>query len=132
MRLSNPQILILRWFARGINACILAFVSFFVLAELFGTHTAEPGPLSTSDKITLVFFPTGLLLGLMLAWKWEGIGGLTIIISMVGLTTIRPDLIINGINGGLIIAGVVILGAVFLLVWYFDKTNKSLAEKTPE
>lgn len=124
MRLSNPQILLLRWFARGIDACILALVLFFVLAELFGSHDAEPGPLSTTDKITLVFFPTGLLLGLMLAWKWEGIGGLLIIISMSGLAIIRPDLVTNNLNGGLVIAGVAGLGAVFLLVWYFDRLSK--------
>ena len=48
---------------------------------------------SVKDGIAFTFFPIGTIIGLGLAWKWELLGGLVAVISMVGLVIVRPDLL---------------------------------------
>jgi len=64
----------------------------------------------------LVFFPTGVLTGLFLAWKWEGTGGIATIGSIIGLYVLRPDLILDPL-----IASLVAPGVLFLIYWLLSR-----------
>lgn len=48
---------------------------------------------TNQDLLTFVFFPFGTMLGLALAFKWEGLGGLITLLSQGVLFLIRPDLL---------------------------------------
>jgi hypothetical protein len=67
---------ILRWAARLGSLATLAFIAAFV----FGGR--EPGVPSVNEMVALLCFPVGVVVGLLLAWRFELIGG---VISLVSL-----------------------------------------------
>ena len=84
---------IVRWVARILGSLILAFVLFFLLAQIFGEDESGNGFQNTKEVISFLFFPISTLIGLSLAFKWEGLGGIITIVGMTGLFVIRPDLL---------------------------------------
>ncbi len=112
---------VIRWAARILGTSVAVFVLFFLLADLFGTEEAGIGAMSTKDGIAFIFFPIGTIIGLGLAWKWEGLGGLITVISMIGLVIVRPDLLSNP----LLIGAVVVPGLLFILYWYMSAQQLS-------
>lgn len=107
---------VIRWAARILGTSVAVFVLFFLLADLFGTEEAGIEAMSKKDGIAFVFFPIGTIIGLGLAWKWEGPGGLITVASMIGLVMIRPDLL----SSPLLIVVVVVPGLLFILYWYMS------------
>ena len=85
---------IVKWVARLSSIPGIAFVLFMV-----GAHLINPEPLTrelTAHEITLfAFFPVGVLLGLMTAWKWEGIGGVLAVGSIAGFHLIDMQFTFN-------------------------------------
>ena len=76
---------LLLWTARILGSLILAFVLFFLVAHLFGDEESNAGFSSTRDIISFAFFPIATVLGLALAWKWEGVGGGISTLGFLGL-----------------------------------------------
>lgn len=109
-----------RTVARIWAAVILVFVGFMLAAHTFDWHE-EPheGFQSIMEFVTFIFFPIGTLLGLAVALKWEGIGGLMSIISLVGLFIMRPELL-----GHIMFVGFLAPGLLFILYWYLAKDYK--------
>ncbi|MBC8416020.1 MAG: hypothetical protein ISS80_02610 [Candidatus Cloacimonetes bacterium] len=73
---------IIRWIARIWSILSLAFLLLFFGASIIssiGTAT-----FAFKDVLQFVFFPIGLTIGLILAWKWEGLGGIIAIGSIIG------------------------------------------------
>ena len=60
----------------------LAFLILFFGASIFSSSGEEP--FAFKDIFQFVFFPIGLMIGLILAWNWEGLGGLIAIASIIG------------------------------------------------
>ena len=83
----------IRWIARISGSLILAFILFFLLAHIFGEDESGNGFQNTKEVILFLFFPISTLIGLSLALKWEGLGGIITIVGMIGLFVIRPDLL---------------------------------------
>ncbi|HHZ65933.1 MAG TPA: hypothetical protein EYN38_11640 [Flavobacteriales bacterium] len=105
---------IIRWTARIWSLLSLAFMLFMVGGHIFGS---EPQSIiDMKDLLMLVFFPTGVLTGLFLAWKWEGTGGIATIGSIIGLYVLRPDLILDPL-----IASLVAPGVLFLIYWLLSR-----------
>lgn len=84
---------IIRWIARVLGSLIIAFILFFLIAHLFGEDESGNGFKNTSEVISFILFPVSTLIGLGLAFKWEGLGGIITTIGMVGLFVMRPDLL---------------------------------------
>ena len=73
---GKPSIvtLIVRWMAR---TWIIASVG-FILLMFIGSSLVEgfnPAQLASRDWIELLFFPFGVGLGMIVAWRREGLGG---------------------------------------------------------
>lgn len=107
----------IRWIARIWGSLILAFVLFFVLVSIFGDEESGEGFQNTSEVITFIFFPISSIIGLSIALKWEGLGGLITIGGIIGLFVMRPDLISNLY----LIAGIAPPSILYILYWYLPK-----------
>ena len=78
-KVNEPTYLfVLRWIARLLSVATLAFILLFVVGE--GGDWAS---VRAQDLVGLVFFPIGLMLGLVLAWRREMSGGLVAVGSIV-------------------------------------------------
>ena len=72
----------IKWIARIWSILSLAFLLLFFGASIIssiGTAT-----FAFKDVFQFVFFPIGLTIGLIIAWKWEGLGGIITIGSIIG------------------------------------------------
>jgi hypothetical protein len=120
MKTHKQVALIIRWIARICGSLSLAFMLFFVGAHLIATITGAGEPIGTfntvSEIISFAFFPVSLIIGLGIAWKWEGLGGFITIAGIIGFHIIRPDLIFN-----LMIDGLAAPGLFYLLYWFLTR-----------
>ena len=48
---------------------------------------------SNAERVAFFFFPVCTIVGLALAYKWAGAGGSVTVLSLVGLFSLRPDLL---------------------------------------
>ncbi len=74
---------IVRWFARILSILIVAFHALSFLAD------RPQAALSKIDMINLGMWGL-IMLGLLLAWKWEGIGGLIVIGAFIVQVYLNP------------------------------------------
>jgi len=73
----------------------------------------------------MAFFPIGVVIGLILAWKWEGLGGIiTIVCVLVFYVWVQ---IVKGRSGGPVPALVGVPGGLFLIYWLRSR-NQMKAE----
>ena len=117
MENARKLLRIVQSIARIWGTLILAFVLFFALAHVFGDAESDEVPISRKDLITLIFFPGFTILGLSMALKWEGIGGLIATLGIVGLFIIRTDLL----NSPYFIIGIAPPGIFYLIYWFLSR-----------
>ncbi len=77
----NTAALVIRWIARVWSLFSIGFVLLILVGELVSPHAALPS--SLRDIVGMFFFPFGVCVGLVLAWKWEALGGLIALGSLV-------------------------------------------------
>jgi hypothetical protein len=120
MKNSKKVTDVIRWIARIWGSLSLAFMVFFVGAYLIGTITGEGEGIgefgSLSDMISFFFFPVLIMIGLAIAWKWEGLGGLLTTAGIAVFYAIRTDLLLNPV-----IAGLAFPGLLFILYWFLSR-----------
>ena len=114
---------IIRWSARVSGTLMLLFVLFFVFAHVFGDSESGEGFSNTKEVLSFICFPIATTIGLSLALKWEGLGGLITLLGMIGLLALRPDLLKS-----LLIMIPILPGFLYILYWgmrhkYLDDTN---------
>ena len=113
--LEQRGLTILRWIAR-----VWSIVSIgFVLAIFIGSGFEEGFTLAQfapPELVGLVFFPCGVCLGMILAWRWEGIGGGITIGSLLVFYTVLT-LIGGRFPRGPWFALVAAPGILFLACW---------------
>ena len=85
---------LLRWIALISGSLVLAFVAFMLGADLIGAmqEGRSWGHMDVSDTLQFLLFPIGLLVGLVLAYKWEMLGGAVTVMSMLTLCLLSTDL----------------------------------------
>jgi hypothetical protein len=72
----------LRWFARIVGLLVISIVATIAFGEGY------PNPLTlTSTEQLLSMSILIMLAGILLAWKWEGIGGTLLIVGYVTILT---------------------------------------------
>lgn len=111
----------IRWIARIWGTLILAFVLFFLIADIIG-GTESGGGLRKDEILSFIFFPVSTLLGLAIALKWEGLGGLVATLGIIGLFIIRFDLISDVV----FIAGIAPPGILYLVYWFLSKNRSKI------
>jgi len=110
---------VIRWTARILSVLILAFHVLSFLGE------GLPSNLPTHDVVNLILWGV-VMLGLIIAWKWEGIGGLVIILVSVVQNHFEPMLLSMW---AFWIAP--FTGVLFLIYWVESKSRRK-AEPTPK
>ena len=113
---TNLSANIIRWIARILGTLFLAFVLFFLFAYAFGEDQSGEGFRSTGEFLTFILFPISTVIGLLVAYKWEGTGGLIITAGMAGLFIVRPELLSSAY---MIIP--VIPGILYISYWLLTK-----------
>ena len=72
---AKPPVAMLtvRWIARVWSIASVGFVLLIAVGELVYPHA--PAPAAFRDLVGLFFFPFSTCVGMILAWRWEGVGG---------------------------------------------------------
>ena len=70
---------ILRWVARILGLMSIGFVLLFLFGEGLMVNGVGPTP---TEWVGLLFFPFGLMIGLLVAWRNELIGGSIAVVSV--------------------------------------------------
>lgn len=119
MKANRSIAIVIRWIARIWGGISLLFLLFMVGAHIIGalSGTSEgSGFVSTQEFISFLLFPISIMIGLGLAMRWEGLGGIITILGIAGFHTIRPDLILDPMIDGLAVPGL-----FFIIYWLIDK-----------
>jgi len=110
---KNRTITVIRWIARIWGGLGALFLLLMVLGHLFGENGETP---NVGEWIALFFFPFGVMVGLILAFKWEGLGGIVAIGCMIVWHVVM--LILHGDpDFVLFIDGIAAPGVLFIVYW---------------
>ena len=107
----------IRTTARVLGTFWVIFIAYFLIVKVMGFGSDGMALSRWQDVITFVVYPLLTLLGLSLAWKWEGFGGALTLIATLGLLMIRPELIARWY---LLIP--LLPGSLYLLLFYKRRT----------
>lgn len=113
----------LLWVARGWGSIILAFVLFFLLAHIFGNAESGTGLSDTKEVITFICFPISTILGLAIAYKWEGLGGLISSLAIVFAMLLNETIDLK------FMLTIFPPGFFYLVYWYLERREHRHPER---
>ena len=105
---------LLRWVARVLSGLV---ITFHVLSFL-GDHSFVA--LSEIDRLNLVVWGI-ILLGMVVAWKWEGWGGIIILGAFVVQVILHPDVLFMWAMWA-----APFIGMLFLICWIVSRNKKQV------
>jgi hypothetical protein len=70
--------LFLQWLARALSVVSALALLLFVVGE--GVNPAE---LRSREWVLMIFFPLGVIAGMAVAWRREGLGGAITVVSLI-------------------------------------------------
>ena len=106
---KNLTIPVIRWIARISSIVIVVFLLLMFIGEALSPNH-QSATIKSRETLGLHFFPIGLCLGLILAWKWEKAGGIIAIASMVAFQLTITD-------APLWMLGLATPGLLFIISW---------------
>lgn len=111
--MNNKGLTLILWSARLLGSVVIVFLLFMTAGELFSTDS-KTVMMKSSDMLALLLFPVSIIIGLLLAFKWKGLGGLITVGGMISLHIFRPDL-----ASSLLISSFAIPGLLYIIyaVW---------------
>ena len=96
----------------------IAFLLFMIGGHLFGAEDNLTGFNTSREILLFICFPVSTLIGLAVAWKKEGLGGLITVLGLVGFHLIGQDFyLIPWIDG------LAAPGFLFLIYWFLSNRN---------
>ncbi len=112
------------WLARIWGSLILAFVLYFVIIHLIEDQgSGLAGLTETRELISFIFFPILTLVGLAMAYRWEGIGGL------VTTTALLFTMIFSGLLDLKFILLIFPPGLLYIAYWFLSRKEKLIARR---
>lgn len=105
----------LRLTARSASIICLAIIFLFFVGE-----GVDFGLLTYKEYVGLMFFPVGVFIGLVLAWREEGLGGIISVASIFAFYLIYGWLLNGNIRQGWAFMPFLLPGFLFLLYWFFS------------
>ncbi|MBA7665446.1 hypothetical protein ES703_73516 [subsurface metagenome] len=110
---------IIRRIARVWSLLSIVFVLVIVIGHIFSPEDVLP---TIGEWVGILFFPFGVILGLTLSWKWEGLGAMITIGSLIGIYI--TILIIRGcLPKGPFFVLFATPGFFFLISWLLSRIN---------
>lgn len=85
-------------------ARLTSIASIALLLMLFVGESFEPSKITANEWAGLVFFPIGVVAGMVIAWRNEGVGAVVTLGSLVGFYLVWGYLMRNHIGGWAFIA----------------------------
>lgn len=114
---TNWPVRILRWAARLSGIAIAALFLLFFIGE---GNISQLMQVSAVEWALIACIPAVFIIGVVLAWKWELLGGIVILLSVVVFNAI--DMIAaRAFSGEVEFAFVMIPGILFLLAAFMDR-----------
>ena len=110
---SGVPLTVVEWLARLGSVVSIAFLALIFLSEPF-----HPSQIARSEWIALLFFPIGVMTGMVIAWWKEGLGSALTIGSLAGFYLVYGYIFKNHIGGWWFIV-FASPGFLFLLHWLF-------------
>ena len=107
----GPIILVVRWLARVWSIISVGLLLLFFIGEGF-----DPAQITFFEWIGLLFFPLGVSVGLIMAWRWEVAGGRITIGSFLAFYT-EQYLTSGRFPGGPYFALIAAPGIFFVVCW---------------
>lgn len=80
-------------------ARVTSIASITIIAMLFQAEALNPTDITLREWVGLLFFPTGVVVGMVVAWWKEGLGALISIVSLGAFYAIYGFLMSNHIGG---------------------------------
>ena len=107
----------LRWSARVLSILVVGIVLLFAFGEglNFSHFTAR-------ELVSFVFFPLGVCLGMVVAWRREGLGG-GITVASLAAFYLADRLSSSGFPRGFAFAAFAAPGFLFLLCWLWTRST---------
>ncbi|PTM08410.1 MAG: hypothetical protein DA407_08105 [Bacteroidetes bacterium] len=115
--MNNKGLTLILWSARLLGSVVIIFLLFMTIGELFSTDS-KTVIMKSSDMLALLLFPVSTIIGLLLAFKWKGLGGLITVGGMISLHIFRPDLASN-----LLISSFAIPGLLYIIYSVWSKQH---------
>jgi len=97
-------------------ARITSIASITLLVMLFAGEGFHPSQVAPKEWIGLLFFPLGIVIGMVVAWWKEGVGSVVTVASLIGFYIVYGYLLRNHIGGWAFIV-FASPGFLFLLHW---------------
>jgi hypothetical protein len=83
---------------------------------LFAGEGLHPSTITASEWVGLLFFPVGVMIGMVIAWWKEGVGSLVTVGSLLAFYVVYGYLMRNHLGGWAFIV-FALPGFLFLLHW---------------
>ena len=120
MAKTNKSLLIIRWTARITALFFILTMLLIFFGSIFSTEESKPTGVAW---IGILFMPIGVVVGLILAWKREGLGS---IVTLLSLVCFHLYLVIQSGTFRLVpFADLIIVPAIlFLAYWYLTRSTE--------
>jgi len=111
---------ILRWSARVLSILAVGIVLLFAFGE--GLNLSH---FTVRELVLFLFFPLGVCLGMVVSWRWEGLGG-GITVASLAVFYLLNRLMSSGFPRGIAFVVLAAPGFLFLLCWLWtcSKTRR--------
>jgi len=109
---SNHKVIILRWIARIWSIASIGLILLFFAGEGF-----DPASVALKDWVGLIFFPTGVVIGMLVAWWNEVWGGGIATMSLLAFYGVYGYLLSDTFPKGWAFIIFSIPGFLFLVYW---------------
>lgn len=107
----NWSLIGLEWIARVASVASITLLVMIFLGEPF-----HPSQISSQEWVGLIFFPIGVIAGMVIAWRKEAMGGLVTVVSLLSFYLVYGYLFRNHIGGWFFLAFAA-PGFLFLFHW---------------
>ena len=113
----------LEWIARFASIASIALLFMIFIGEAF-----NPSQISPQEWAGLLFFPIGVVAGMIIAWWKEGLGGVVTVVSLIGFYLVYGFLLRNHIGGWAFVTFAA-PGFLFLLHWFLMRVFEKAPQK---
>jgi hypothetical protein len=117
---ANRIVLSLRWIATAGSLLSIGLILIFLIGE--GFHPAQVAP---KEWVGLIFFPVGVVAGMIVAWWKEGVGAGITLASLLAFYGVYGFLLGKPLGGWFIVFAAP--GFCFLLYWIMSRSKFATA-----
>jgi hypothetical protein len=112
---------VVRWTARTLSILSTFVLSLFVFGEPFPV-----AKIRAVEWLGLMLFPVGVVVGFVVAWWKEGLGGAITIASLLAFYLVFGFLLTGDLNMGWGFFVLASPGFLFLISWFISRSHRTI------